>query len=82
MFISINVNFSLKIIPFILIIIILFIKNYIENNRIQDEKLDDWLKSLIYAIFKRFFYSFSFIFYFIFIKLNKNKNKDLKILKK
>ncbi len=81
MFISINVNFSFKIIPFILIIIILFIKNYIENNRIQDEKLDDWLKSLIYAIFKRFFYFFSFIFYFIFIKLNKNENKDLKILK-
>ena len=81
MFISINVNFSLKIVPFILIIIILFFKNYIENND-KDEKIDEeWLKSLIYAIFKKFLYFFSFIFYFIFIKLNKNENNDLKILK-
>ena len=42
MFISINVNFSLKIVPFILIIIILFIKNYIENNdEPKDVKIDE-----------------------------------------
>ena len=75
MFFSINFNLSLKIIPFILLIIILVIKNYFENNKIKDEEEEkDWIKPFNIAIFNKSFYIISVIFYFIFLKLNKNKN--------
>ena len=90
MFFSINVNFSFKIIPFILIIIILFIKNCSENEIIlfikknNTEKIENEIKSKLLnafniAIFNKSFYFFSIFFYLIYIKRNKkdNKNEDL-----
>ena len=84
MFFSINFNLSLKIIPFILIIIILVIKTYFENNITKDKDPENgWLKPFNIAIFNKSFYIISIIFYFIFLELNKNddtenKNNDLK----
>ena len=91
MFFSINVNFSLKIIPFVLIIIILFIKNYNENNKVNNDEESkdkkDLLDSINLTFFDKFFYFFSIFFYLIYLKRNKNenenenKNNDLKLLK-
>ena len=95
MYFSINVNFSLKIIPFVLIIIILFIKNINENNKDNNDEKSKDKKDLIDAInltfFNKFFYFFSIFFYSIYLKRNKNenenenenenKNNDLKLLK-
>ena len=75
MFFSINVNLSLKIIPFILLIIIIVIKTFFENNKTKDKAPEiGWLKPFNIAIFNKSFYIISVIFYFIFLKLNKNKN--------
>ena len=85
MLFSINFNLSLKIIPFILLIISLVIKNYLENNEIKDEEEEkDWIKPFNIAIFNKSFYIISIIFYYIFLQLNRNKkdtenkNNDLK----
>ena len=80
MIFSINVKCSLKIFPFILLIVLLFIKNYIENKPINDSdnKKNDWFDGISIAILNKSFYFFSIFFFLIYRKLNKIKNENEK----
>ena len=83
MYFSINIKFSYKIIPFILLIGLLFTKNFIENKNKDKKKVFD---AINIAILNKSFYFFSVFLYLIYIKQNKNKkdneneNKSLKLL--
>jgi len=89
MFISLNIKFSLKLIPFLLIIIFLLIKTFIEfhNYYNNDDSNDDsshdsndskegWIDSITFVIFKKIFYIFSFILYYFHRKFSKSENQE------
>ena len=86
MYFSINIKFSYKIIPFILLIGLLFTKNFIENKNSKNKGKESVFNAINIAILNKSFYFFSVFLYLIYIKQNKNKkdneneNKSLKLL--